>query len=93
MTRDWFSPPRAGTKAYVTVIDGAGFEGMHWRLGIAEFGIGGFTPLQEWYRTRDEGQRDCDARNELLGLDKEDALIIKTSSMRSPGGRVSRWRE
>ena len=52
-------------------------------LGVADRGIAGYTPLRETliFATWAEAQREAAARNALLGLSRDEAMEIVTSSM------------
>lgn len=92
MTADYnfWECPAASKQAFVATVHAEGFNGLHYNIGIAEWGLGGYKPTKSWFPTLKEAEEEAKLRNNALGLTELDALSIKTSSMRAPGGRVRR---
>lgn len=88
--RNWWECPKASNQAFVAIIAKQPFDSMHYQIGIAEWGTGGYKETDRFFPTLDMAQAEATKMNENIGLDETDALIIKTSSMRAPGGRVRR---
>jgi hypothetical protein len=67
-------------------------EGGHPTLGVAEYGIGGFTPTYVYFGTFADADRCAGSLNARMGLSKEDASRIVLDTMRRPAGmtRVER---
>ena len=68
--------------AWAAIIEDNGV----YSLGVAERGIKGYSPLNEWNRvtfpTYDKASEEAEARNEALGLSKTEAFKIVASTMK-----------
>jgi hypothetical protein len=88
---DWWSCPRVSSQAFVGIIAKDNYpEGLPYQLGIAEWGVGGYKPLDEFFPSLEAALQAAKDRNRTIGLTEDEALSIKTSSMRAPGGRERR---
>lgn len=63
--------------AFTAVIGESGAQ-----LGVAEFNIGGYSPVNVFYKTYKEAQKIADKLNTKLGLSSHQADEIVASSMR-----------
>ena len=65
-------------------------NGNHFGLGVAEFGIGGYSPLPcVMFDTFDDAGATADTLNAaLLGLTSMEALRIVADTMKRPAGMV-----
>lgn len=74
-------------RAWTPVIMAEGIS-----LGVADRGVAGYTPMREpeYFATWDIAQEDADWRNERLGLSKDEAMEIVTSSMAAQRSGLSR---
>lgn len=57
-------------------------------LGIAEYGVGGYTPLICFYDTFQDGYDEADRLNAALGVSDDHAMAIIADTMKRPAGMV-----
>lgn len=81
--RDTFDKKGHGWAFTCVVCTDGGGEAQ---LGVAEYNIGGYTPVWVYFDSYEEAARCADELNARLGLDKKTAAKIICSSMRWPAG-------
>lgn len=80
---DKFGKERGYAFTAVVPTDAPGKNGQ---LAVAEFNVGGYTPIWVYFDSYEEAARVADNLNDRLGLDKKTAAKIVCSSMRWPAG-------
>jgi len=55
-------------------------------LGVATFDVGGYTPVFEFFATREDAETEAKRRNAGMGLSEREASVITISSMALEAG-------